>query len=521
MPDPFEKVTPGQPVKFSATQWNAFVDAARLARGVRSDIGGGSVEQFRQADIIKIRNDSGSPLGRFSVLGIDSPVFSPTGSAAEQQAFQNQVLLSCITPTSSHRGKFVILMDPVPADGIARAWVAGTCAVLVNVIDEDHSCADIVAGDYNRLQSSRTGSAQMLWRAGGLGEQWAVIRFGATCGGTASGVLTDCDCPEDEYEVDVDCFGCTYGYGPTTVMPKYWIATILDSQANPYAEEPYCDVVCADLAGQKVQLENETTDDPYDAYDTPAPTCVWSGMNGACLKAELSGDATHAILRFLDIDDCVIATLRKLLADFDCCGPNTDWTQDEGDECLLSVALLPHKCTQCCPPYAPCPPEDGQPLCSGIPCCIVDCQIVATATSLATPPGIPCVFGELDCVDSNGDPCVFGDGDCWSTPPATAAQSCGGMNGVYTTQRLSNCVWYSKQLPAGQPTPPGEVQCTIRLNSATMKWNATLEGPDGQVAYFTQADQWDCTSTVIVLDLVLGSSTCLVGGQISFSVTVA
>ena len=76
MGDAFRKVLPGQEIAIPAEAYNAFVDAARSIRN-KQDLAQLVATWVRQSGIIKVRNQSGSDLDRFSVLGVDSPVVSP------------------------------------------------------------------------------------------------------------------------------------------------------------------------------------------------------------------------------------------------------------------------------------------------------------------------------------------------------------------------------------------------------------------------------------------------------------
>jgi hypothetical protein len=91
-----------------------------------------------------------------------------------------------ISPTvADHLGRFAVLLEPVKQGDIGPACVAGVCIVHVDVQDEDHEYADIADGRY-RLATSDSGTARILWKEGGTGTKWAVVRLGA--GGAAAAV---------------------------------------------------------------------------------------------------------------------------------------------------------------------------------------------------------------------------------------------------------------------------------------------------------------------------------------------
>jgi len=178
MSDALKKVQSGQKLHIPARAYNAFIDAAIDYRRRTAHIGQKSEPTTRQASIVLVRNDSGSNQNRLAVLGIDAPIIDP---ATNDNEFKNRVALSCVTPAvDTHEGKFVILAEPIAAGKIGRAYAAGVCPVQINVPDEDHEYryAEIDDGVVDNLIVSLVGSASILWRAGGTGVQWAVVRLG-------------------------------------------------------------------------------------------------------------------------------------------------------------------------------------------------------------------------------------------------------------------------------------------------------------------------------------------------------
>lgn len=178
MSDSLKKVQSGQPLVIPASAYNAFIDAAADFRRRTAHLGQGAQPSFQQASIILVRNDSGANCQRFEVLGVDAPIIDPS---ANEEEFKNRVALSCVTPAAdTHEGKFVVLAEPIASGKIGRAYAAGVCPVKIDVPDEDHEWrfAEIADGVTANLKVSMQGSAGVLWRAGGTGVQWAVVRLG-------------------------------------------------------------------------------------------------------------------------------------------------------------------------------------------------------------------------------------------------------------------------------------------------------------------------------------------------------
>ena len=178
MSSALKKVRSGDPLVIPAAAYNAFIDAAIDYRQRTAHLGQGAQPSFSQASIVLVRNDSGSNQNRMAVLGVDAPIIDPS---ANEEEFRNRVALSCVAPEEgTHEGRFVVLAEPIANGKIGRAYAAGVCPVKIDVPDEEHEWryAEIADGITGNLKVGMQGSAGILWRAGGTGVQWAVIRLG-------------------------------------------------------------------------------------------------------------------------------------------------------------------------------------------------------------------------------------------------------------------------------------------------------------------------------------------------------
>src|SRR5262245_27587613 len=141
MPDRYRKVAPGRPLEIPADAWNAFLDSVRDLRGRQHSALAEALDQYRQGDIIKVRNESNNDRNRFHVLGIDEPIIKPDDHLRE---FKNQVALTGLVPKyPKHFGRFVLLLEPLREGEIGRAHVSGVCPAYVDIEDECHQCADV------------------------------------------------------------------------------------------------------------------------------------------------------------------------------------------------------------------------------------------------------------------------------------------------------------------------------------------------------------------------------------------
>ena len=230
MSDAMKKVQSGQPLVIPAGAYNAFIDTALDFRQRTTHLGQGRQPSFAQASLVLVRNDSGSDLDRFEILGIDAPVIDPEDN---EEAFKNRVAVSGVTPVSdTHVGRFVVLAEPVKSGKIGRAFAAGICPVKIDVADESQDCrfAEIAEDLSSNLEVNPSGSAAILWRAGGTGLQWALVRLGNSSSAKSAILL-----------VTLSQVGGTQGDGENPATWTYDVADALsgeplESAVSPVAE---------------------------------------------------------------------------------------------------------------------------------------------------------------------------------------------------------------------------------------------------------------------------------------------
>lgn len=178
MGDDLTKVSSGDRFRMKASTFNAFVDAARDYRARANDAESSKRNRDTKPGLLFVRNDSGGDQKQFAVLGLDDIVIKPGDN---EQEFRSRVVLSGKTPDKAkHRGRFSIYAEPVAAGKIAKAYVDDVVQVRLLVPEEAEDCrfAEIDDGSSAHLKAANYGSATILWREGGTGEQWAVVRIG-------------------------------------------------------------------------------------------------------------------------------------------------------------------------------------------------------------------------------------------------------------------------------------------------------------------------------------------------------
>lgn len=150
-------------------------EAIQVLRGQNEQTSAGDGEAlFRQAGIVKVRNDSGADREQFEILGLGPPIITPTDNLAE---FKRQVTFQGMLPAANtHKSKIAILLEPIRKDRIGRAVVSGVIPVKLTGATANY--AEIIDGDAGKLRCGGAGSVRVLWAEDGAGERWALVRLG-------------------------------------------------------------------------------------------------------------------------------------------------------------------------------------------------------------------------------------------------------------------------------------------------------------------------------------------------------
>jgi len=192
-------IFPGDPLpRTSAATINAIHATAREATGVVK--ASNSFREVPDDSIVHVLNVTGVDLPMLAVVGLDDPVFPPEDGLNQEALLLFNSCFGITWPaTEAYRGRFAILLEPAPQDGVVKARVAGKQIVYLdaNVVVGDTVDVDATERiDNNTLSAVSGGCASVLWvgnvRAGSEAPQYSqygLIRFGGAGGGGGAEII--------------------------------------------------------------------------------------------------------------------------------------------------------------------------------------------------------------------------------------------------------------------------------------------------------------------------------------------
>ena len=168
----FPHISAGDPLPRRADLLNAQVRAAADLANRPAGQAGRSFATGNPA-VIRIKNNSGSNVAKYGVLGLGDV---QVDHATNADAFLQRVYMDGDEPTTgTHEGRFAIAMGAIRDGEIGYAAVSGLVQCQVNVNSQFHDRADIKDTYLTQLDSGPVGAAKILWVAGTTGTQWAIV----------------------------------------------------------------------------------------------------------------------------------------------------------------------------------------------------------------------------------------------------------------------------------------------------------------------------------------------------------
>ena len=177
-------VSSGQPLRIPAEEYTDLLRGRNSIRYAGKQFSGGTIEEMFPPLVIWIKNTTAAKVPAFGVLGIDSPITSPSSPASSDAtiSFRSQIRFKGVSPSTStpHYGKFAVLQEPAKAGATVRACIGGVCLAKLNIQDADDVACDITNAQTSYLATQQHGSARILWKEASTGtDKWGLIHIGS------------------------------------------------------------------------------------------------------------------------------------------------------------------------------------------------------------------------------------------------------------------------------------------------------------------------------------------------------
>lgn len=170
---PVRKPISGERYPLSARDLGAMLNAAGTSRTYNRVTVDESVRPH-WTNLALVKNNTGANLAQFAVIGLGSPVVTPTQNLAQFKALPT--FIGATPATGTHEGKIGILREPIRSGKLGVAQVAGIAPVRVTGAAQ--AFAEITNGQTYLTTAAQAGSASILWAETGASERWALVRIG-------------------------------------------------------------------------------------------------------------------------------------------------------------------------------------------------------------------------------------------------------------------------------------------------------------------------------------------------------
>ena len=191
MKDAFSKVRPGEPLKIAAQAWNQVIDQVTTRPRFDAESSAAPAINFQ----VRCKNATSGDVPRWGVLQINGILQTPTGATGTYAtgpqepgtiSFLSYPGVVGIAPTSTAGAKFVIATQPIKAGEVGMAAIDGVVQVKLDVAAEADGFAAAKSGSVQQLKTASSGDALVLWKEGGTGVKWGLVRIGVGGGGGSS-----------------------------------------------------------------------------------------------------------------------------------------------------------------------------------------------------------------------------------------------------------------------------------------------------------------------------------------------
>ncbi len=228
-------------------EFNTIIDATNLVMGEKFPDDNQFNPNAGDADLVMIKNNTGSNLAEFSIVKIGEVVITPDKNEAD---FKYETPLFYGEEIDDADNTFVVIQEPIEKDKIGYAKITGVTIAKITVSSETDKYA-VLDTLTKKLKTATSGITKILWRQTGTGEKWAVILLGSgSAGSTYNGMFKIIADPDDATKIKVidgnnpDSANCgTVIAGSTTnTIPVQsfagtsyiWEKTVYDPDAETY-----------------------------------------------------------------------------------------------------------------------------------------------------------------------------------------------------------------------------------------------------------------------------------------------
>ena len=162
---------PGDPLKISASDYNAAVEAGRQwMRQRRLGVGGQVDTPAINHGLIWIRNSTSGSLSRGAVVELSTPIVD---TLTPRVLWLDGIVRAGFDPVCA------VVLDPVSQLGIVPALMSGVCLADVDIIDADNTHARVVPGS-TQLRGDFGGYCRIVYKPTGTGVKTCVVQVGET-----------------------------------------------------------------------------------------------------------------------------------------------------------------------------------------------------------------------------------------------------------------------------------------------------------------------------------------------------
>lgn len=177
----FGRVPAGRSWRLSSQTVNTLSDTVREWNASKNDLQTPrKTSSLPHGSIVEVVNNSGTNFQRFSAVGLDAPLITPSDN---QSAFEQSLSFTLRAPTTADKLTFAIAQENIPDGTAGRVLIDGITNVQANVTNTLHKWLELDTGTPTVFVSTfKPTPLQLLWFAGGTGTQWCRARLGSPTG---------------------------------------------------------------------------------------------------------------------------------------------------------------------------------------------------------------------------------------------------------------------------------------------------------------------------------------------------